>query len=94
MVKIKTNCNYRNRKNREKEVCGMREVTNERTKKELYVCTKIRLCGYLLDHGFRYLRESTDIKNPSRKVWLFKESDKLRKAVEDYYNRKEFINRE
>lgn len=62
--------------------------------KEIYVCRKIRLCGYLLDRGFRYLRETTDIKNPERKVWLFKNSEEINKAVEDYYNRKEFINKE
>lgn len=60
----------------------------------VYVCRKIRLCEYLLDHGYRYVKETTDIRNPERKVWIFNDSEDLRNCVESYYNRKEFINRE
>ena len=60
----------------------------------MYVCRKIRLCSYLLSKGFQYEVETTDIKDPSRKVWLFKDSSELRKSIEDYYNRKEVINRQ
>lgn len=61
---------------------------------KVYVCRKIRLCEYLLNHGYRYIREAIDINNPSRKVWLFNNSEELRNTVENYYNRKEFINKE
>ena len=73
-------------------------ISKKENKKEsnnkIYACTKIRLCEYLINHGYMYIREATDIKNPSRKVWLFNDSEELKKCVEEYYNRKEFINRE
>lgn len=62
-------------------------------KANLYVCRKMRLCSYLLNHGFMYEREDVNINNPTKKVWLFKDNDKLRNAIEDYYNREEFLNR-
>lgn len=52
----------------------------------MYVCRKIRLCSYLLKKGFRYEKEDIDVKNPSRKVWLFESSSELREAIEEYYS--------
>ena len=52
----------------------------------MYVCRKIRLCSYLLNHGFMYEKEDIDIKNPSRKVWLFKDLKELRNIIEEYYS--------
>ena len=52
----------------------------------MYVCRKIRLCSYLLSKGFKYEREDIDVRNPERKVWLFKDSEQLRTAIEDYYS--------
>lgn len=63
-------------------------------KNRFYVCRKIRLCSYLLSHGFTYEREDINIKDPSKKVWLFRDSKELRNTVENYYHREEFLNRE
>lgn len=59
----------------------------------MYVCRKIRLCSYLLSKGFQYIREDIDLKEPTRKVWLFKDNKDLRDAIDDYYNRDAFLNR-
>ena len=51
-----------------------------------YVCRKIRLCAYLLEKGFMYEKETVDITNPKYKVWLFKDGNEIRNAIEDYYS--------
>lgn len=52
---------------------------------KLYVCIKMRLCSYLLSKGFEYVREDINLNNPKLKIWLFKDSEELRKAINGYY---------
>lgn len=52
----------------------------------MYVCSKLRLCSYLLSRGFHYISEREDRYNPKFKVWLFEMTPELRAAVNDYYN--------
>jgi hypothetical protein len=33
-----------------------------------------------------YEKETVDVKNPKYKVWLFKDDNKLRNAIEEYYS--------
>ena len=60
----------------------------------MYVCKKLRLCVFLMQKGFTYLEEREDKFNPKFKVWIFEQSPELRVAIEEYYNREEFKNRE
>lgn len=59
----------------------------------MYVCRRLRLCKYLLERGFHYVEEKPDIKNPKFNVWIFKISPELLIEVENYYHRKEFLER-
>lgn len=59
----------------------------------MYVCRKLRLCTYLLKHGFEYVREAEDRDNPKYKIWLFVNTPELHIAIEDYYSSDEFLNR-
>ena len=52
----------------------------------MYVCSKIRLCSFLLKKGFKYETEREDRNNSNRKVWLFKSSPELYIAIEEYYS--------
>lgn len=46
-------------------------------------CFSLRLAGYLMQRGF-VLFEIQDNKNNKRKIYMFKNSEKLRDAIEDY----------
>ena len=59
----------------------------------MYVCRKLRLCTFLLQKGFNYIEEKSDYKNPKYNVWIFKMTPELKIAIEEYYHRKEFLNR-
>lgn len=59
----------------------------------MYVCRKLRLCTFLLQQGFKYIKEAEDKYNSKFKVWLFKNTPELHAAIEEYYGRDEFINR-
>ena len=52
-----------------------------------YVCRRIRLLTFLQDKGFQYIMMEKDKYNPSYNIWLFKDSQMLRDAVEEYYSK-------
>ena len=54
--------------------------TNTRT----YVCKRLRLCRYLMEHGFQPYQISPDRDNPRYDVYLFNQSDELTAAVTEY----------
>jgi len=54
------------------------------TKPKTYVCKRVRLCRYLMDHGFKPYQISPDRANPRYNVYLFDQSDELTAAVMDY----------
>lgn len=47
-----------------------------------------KLAGYLMYRGFVLLKMSEDLKNPNKHVFIFKDSDEIRKAIDDYSNLK------
>ena len=52
----------------------------------MYVCRRMKLCGYLLKHGFNYTKIVQDKFNPRYNCWLFESTPELRNAIEDYYS--------
>lgn len=57
----------------------------EEKRRHFYVCKRMRLCRYLLNKGFEFLKIRPDRVNPKYNVWIFKYSDELYQAVTDYY---------
>lgn len=51
----------------------------------MYFCRRIRLCSYLLDRGFNFIKTEPDVNNPKYKIWLFKKTPELLEVVEEYY---------
>lgn len=43
-----------------------------------------RLAGYLMFRGFVLLKMCDDLKDGRKHVFIFKESDELRRAINDY----------
>lgn len=52
----------------------------------MYVCRRMKLCGYLLKKGFNYEKVVPDKYNTRFNCWLFKDSPELRNAIEEYYS--------
>ena len=44
----------------------------------------MKLAGYLMQRGFVLIDMRRNLDQSNRNVFLFKESDKLRKAIDDY----------
>ncbi len=53
----------------------------------MYVCRKMRLCNYLLQQGFTYIKQCIDKDNPKFNIWLFKNTPELHIAIEEYYSK-------
>ena len=51
-----------------------------------FVCTKFRLCKYLLDRNIIPYASVPDKFNPGYSVYLFEETEKLKAAVSQYVN--------
>lgn len=51
----------------------------------MYVCRRVKLCGFLIGKGFQYLFSRPDRKNKDYSVWLFEDTPELRAAIEEYY---------
>jgi len=51
----------------------------------MYLCRRMKLCGFLLKKGFTYEKIVPDRNNPKFNCWLFKNSPELRNAIEEYY---------
>ena len=62
-------------------------------RKKYYVCKKIRLMVFLQKKGFNFIKIQEDRNDHDRVVWIFIETPELRDAIEEYYSRKEFLNR-
>ena len=52
----------------------------------MYVCRRMKLCGFLLSKGFQYEKVEPDKFNPKYSIWIFKSSPELRLAVDEYYS--------
>ena len=53
----------------------------------IYVVKTMRQASWLVNEGFEEPKEQTDRNNPKFNVFLFKDSIKLRSALERYKNR-------
>lgn len=51
---------------------------------DTFICTKFRLCKYLMDRGFIPYASKPDKFNPQYRVYLFEETPALNKAVSQY----------
>lgn len=51
---------------------------------DTFICTKFRLCKYLMDRGFLPYASKPDKFNPQYRVYLFEETPELTKAVSQY----------
>lgn len=52
----------------------------------MYLCRRMKLCGWLLAHGFQYEQVVPDKFNPKYNCWLFKNSPELKNSIEEYYS--------
>lgn len=52
-----------------------------------YLCFSLKLAGYLMQRGFVLFEANKDQKT-DRFIYVFKNSDSLRSAVNDYKNNK------
>ncbi|MCD8146911.1 MAG: DUF5659 domain-containing protein [Clostridiales bacterium] len=59
-------------------------IMQETKNKKLTIVYSMQLAGYLMMRGFRLVRNSPDRKNPSYNVFLFRESDMLLDAIDEY----------
>ena len=48
---------------------------------------------FLQKKGFNFIKIQEDRNDHDRVVWIFIETPELRDAIEEYYSRKEFLNR-
>lgn len=49
-----------------------------------FVCKRLRICDYLIKHGFVPYATVPDRRNPRYHVYFFHESPELLEAVEEY----------
>lgn len=50
----------------------------------IYNCFSQKLAGYLLINGFSITGIKSDLKNTGRTIYLFQDSELLRKAISKY----------
>lgn len=53
----------------------------------MYVIKTQVLATYLMTKGFRLIKLQEDRNDPNRNVYLFKDSEELRKAITEYSNK-------
>lgn len=68
----------------------MMEVRME-LKKETIVITQERMAGWLMFNRFHKVDEKPDLKDSNRKIFIFKDTARLREAMEKYNQFKELI---
>jgi hypothetical protein len=51
---------------------------------KMYVIKTQAMATYLMSKGFRLIKLDTDKNNPYRNVYLFKDSDELRRVMTTY----------
>lgn len=52
----------------------------------MYLCRRMKLCGFLLKKGFKYEKVVPDKYKPNYNCWLFPMSPELKNAIEEYYS--------
>ncbi len=55
------------------------------------VITQSRMAGWLMFNRFHKMDEKVDLKDSNRKVFIFKDSPPLRKAMEQYNEFKQVV---
>lgn len=60
-------------------------------KNDTIVITQERMAGWLMFNRFHKVDEKPDLKDFNRKIFIFKDSPKLREAMEKYQQYKELI---
>lgn len=60
--------------------------TNWHRTGEFYVCKRLRLLNFLKNKGFLPIRTEPDIKNPKYSVWIFKNTEPLLDAIDEFLN--------
>ena len=58
---------------------------------ETIVITQERMAGWLMFNRFHKVDEKPDLKDSNRKIFIFKDSPKLRYTMEKYQQFKELI---
>ena len=53
-----------------------------------YVCRKINLYYYLTERGFKFINYRPDKYDCNKIVWIYRDSEELREAIEDFYAHK------
>lgn len=54
-------------------------------KSDVYVVKHLRMATYLMSLGFRLIRTHEDRNNPKFNVFIFKDTEELRKAMNNYH---------
>lgn len=49
-----------------------------------FLCNRLRVLNFLYEKGFRPDREAPDIRNFDKKIWIFKVTDGLIDALNEY----------
>ena len=60
-------------------------------KNETIVILQERMCGWLMLNRFHKLDEKQDLKNPNRKIFIFKDSPELRNTMGKYQQYKDLM---
>ena len=59
---------------------------NNTTKRQTYVCKRLRLCRYLIDHGFEPYKIAPNKDEPKHNVYLFERCKALDMVLMKYFN--------
>ena len=54
--------------------------------KEVYVCKRLKLYNWLVNHGFEPFCKRRDRENYKYYVWMFRNSNELQDSITEYYN--------
>ena len=60
------------------------DYKNWHRQSDYYVCKRLRLLEHLRDRGYLPIRHEPDMYNPKYNVWIFKNSEGLADAIEEY----------
>ena len=53
--------------------------------KKVYVCRKLFLYNWLVEHGFKNTEMRPDKYDCNKLIWIFPDSTEIRACVEEYY---------
>ena len=54
---------------------------------QFYVCKRLKLYDYLVQHGFKPCEQRADKYNAKYMVWIFNNSEELQTTINEYYNK-------